>query len=97
MLMTRATGAIGLNIQWANRVILCDPWWKAEWERQSIKRAWRTGQTREVVAVKLFAKNCETENCKAKSRDNKDKFNQLVMKAIERGDDKKVAVWDKLG
>src|SRR5699024_3319191 len=37
-------GGVGLNIQAANIVILCEPQWKPSIENQAISRAYRMGQ-----------------------------------------------------
>lgn len=54
LLISRAAGGVGLNITSGNVVILSSPWWKMEWETQAIKRAHRTGQRREVVAIRML-------------------------------------------
>jgi len=42
-------GGVGLNIQSANIVILCEPQWKPSTEQQAISRVYRMGQTRDVL------------------------------------------------
>jgi len=47
-------GGVGLNIQAANIVILCEPQWKPSTEEQAISRAYRMGQSRDVVVYRLL-------------------------------------------
>ncbi len=50
-------GGVGLNIQAANIVILCEPQWKPSIEEQAISRAYRMGQSRDVVVYRLLTEN----------------------------------------
>lgn len=47
-------GGVGLNIQAANIVILCEPQWKPSIEHQAISRAYRMGQSRNVLVYRLL-------------------------------------------
>lgn len=47
-------GGVGVNIQAANVVILCEPQWKPSMEEQAISRAYRMGQSRNVVVYRLL-------------------------------------------
>lgn len=48
---------VGLNIQAANIVILCEPQWKPSTELQAIGRAYRMGQTKNVIVYRLLSEN----------------------------------------
>src|SRR5699024_2259345 len=50
-------GAVGLNIQVANSIVLCDAQWKPSTEEQAIGRAYRMGQTRNVVVYRLLTED----------------------------------------
>ena len=50
-------GGVGLNIQAANIVILCEPQWKPSIEEQAISRAYRMGQSRNVVVYRLLTED----------------------------------------
>ncbi|WP_152655623.1 SNF2-related protein [Oceanobacillus sp. CFH 90083] len=50
-------GGVGLNIQAANVVILCEPQWKPSMEEQAISRAFRMGQSRNVVVYRLLTED----------------------------------------
>lgn len=49
------SGGTGLNIQCASVVILCEPQFKPSVENQAISRAYRMGQTRNVLVYRLLA------------------------------------------
>lgn len=48
-------GGVGLNIQSASVVIICEPQWKPSTENQAISRAYRMGQARNVLVRRLLA------------------------------------------
>lgn len=50
-------GGTGLNIQAASVVILCEPQFKPSTENQAISRAYRMGQTRNVMVFRLLCEN----------------------------------------
>jgi SNF2 family DNA or RNA helicase len=53
-LISLKAGGIGLNLTEADYVYLVDPWWNPAVENQAIDRAYRIGQKRNVVAVRLI-------------------------------------------
>jgi len=50
-----------LNLTAAEYVFLLDPWWNPAVEAQAIDRAHRIGQTRQVFAYRLIAKDTVEE------------------------------------
>ncbi|MCH7231581.1 DEAD/DEAH box helicase [Glycomyces sp. L485] len=54
-------GGVGLNIQAASVVVICEPQWKPSTEQQAIARAHRMGQVRKVQVHRLLAKDCVDE------------------------------------
>jgi SNF2 family DNA or RNA helicase len=54
-------GGVGLNIQAASVVVICEPQWKPSTEQQAIARAYRMGQARKVQVHRLLAKDCVDE------------------------------------
>ena len=54
-------GGTGLNIQAASVVILCEPQFKPSMENQAISRAYRMGQTRNVLVYRLLAEDTVDE------------------------------------
>lgn len=50
-------GGVGLNIQTASVVILCEPQWKPSTENQAISRVYRMGQSRSVLVHRLLTEN----------------------------------------
>lgn len=55
-------GGVGLNIQAANIVILCEPQWKPSTESQAISRAYRMGQARKVLVYRLLTEESIDES-----------------------------------
>lgn len=53
-LISLKAGGIGLNLTEADYVYLIDPWWNPAVENQAIDRAYRIGQHRNVMAVRLI-------------------------------------------
>ena len=51
------SGGTGLNIQSASVVVICEPQFKPSIENQAISRAYRMGQTRNVIVFRLLCTN----------------------------------------
>ncbi len=60
-LISLKAGGLGLNLTAADYVYLLDPWWNPAVETQAIDRAHRIGQTRQVFACRLIAKDTVEE------------------------------------
>jgi len=56
-LISLKAGGLGLNLTAAEYVYLLDPWWNPAVEAQAIDRAHRIGQTRNVMAYRLVARD----------------------------------------
>lgn len=54
-------GGTGLNIQSASVVVITEPQWKPSIENQAISRAYRMGQTRNVLVYRLLCENTVDE------------------------------------
>ena len=57
LMMSYATGAVGLNLQFAGYVFLFDRWWNPAVEDQAINRAHRIGQKTQVIVTKFISKD----------------------------------------
>ena len=55
-------GGVGLNIQAASVVVLCEPQWKPSIETQAISRVYRMGQARSVEVFRLLAEDTVDEH-----------------------------------
>lgn len=55
------SGGTGLNIQSASVVVICEPQFKPSIENQAISRAYRMGQTRNVLVYRLLCENTVDE------------------------------------
>jgi SNF2 family DNA or RNA helicase len=60
-LISLKAGGLGLNLTAAEYVYLLDPWWNPALESQAIDRAHRIGQTRQVFAYRLVARDTVEE------------------------------------
>ncbi|HEY6329963.1 MAG TPA: SNF2-related protein [Blastocatellia bacterium] len=60
-LISLKAGGLGLNLTSAEYVFLLDPWWNPAVEAQAIDRAHRIGQTRQVFAYRLIARDTVEE------------------------------------
>ncbi len=60
-LISLKAGGLGLNLTAAEYVFLLDPWWNPAVESQAMDRAHRIGQTRNVFAYRLIARDTVEE------------------------------------
>ena len=60
-LISLKAGGLGLNLTAADYVFLLDPWWNPAVETQAIDRAHRIGQTKQVFAYRLIARDTVEE------------------------------------
>jgi hypothetical protein len=60
-LISLKAGGLGLNLTAAEYVFLLDPWWNPAVEAQAVDRAHRIGQTRQVFAYRLIARETVEE------------------------------------
>ncbi|SER90937.1 DEAD/DEAH box helicase [Salisediminibacterium halotolerans] len=73
-----AAGGIGLNIQAANTVIICEPQWKPSTEEQAISRAYRMGQAKSVNVYRLLTEDSIDENMLELLNQKSDLFDQYA-------------------
>jgi len=60
-LVSLKAGGLGLNLTAAEYVFLLDPWWNPAVEAQAVDRAHRIGQTNQVFAYRLIARDTVEE------------------------------------
>jgi SNF2 family DNA or RNA helicase len=60
-LVSLKAGGLGLNLTAAEYVFLLDPWWNPAVEAQAVDRAHRIGQTQQVFAYRLIARDTVEE------------------------------------
>lgn len=53
-LLTTKVGGLGINLVSATRIIIYDPDWNPSTDLQARERAWRIGQTKEVIIYRLL-------------------------------------------
>jgi len=71
-LISLKAGGLGLNLTAAEYVYLLDPWWNPAVESQAIDRAHRIGQTRQVFAYRIIARDTVEEKVLALQNTKRD-------------------------
>ncbi len=77
-LISLKAGGLGLNLTAAEYVFLLDPWWNPAVEAQAIDRAHRIGQTRQVFAYRLIAKETVEEKVLQLQQTKKDLADAII-------------------
>lgn len=57
LLITLTAGGVGLNLYFANHVIIMDSWWNPATEEQAIDRVYRIGQRKTVEVHRLYMRD----------------------------------------
>jgi len=77
-LISLKAGGLGLNLTAAEYVFLLDPWWNPAVEAQAIDRAHRIGQTRQVFAYRLIARDTVEEKILELQRTKRDLADAII-------------------
>jgi superfamily II DNA or RNA helicase len=77
-LISLKAGGLGLNLHAAEYVYLLDPWWNPAVEAQAIDRAHRIGQTRQVFAYRLIARDTVEQKVLELQRTKRDLADAIV-------------------
>ncbi|MBR4342747.1 MAG: DEAD/DEAH box helicase [Lachnospiraceae bacterium] len=72
------SGGTGLNIQTASVVVICEPQYKPSVESQAISRAYRMGQTRNVLVHRLLCTNTIEERIMQILYEKQEEFNTFA-------------------
>lgn len=75
------SGGTGMNIQSASVVIFCEPQYKPSIENQAVSRAYRMGQTRNVLAFRLLCQDTVDERILEIIRKKQDIFDAFADKS----------------
>lgn len=75
-------GGTGLNIQTASVVILCEPQFKPSIENQAISRAYRMGQTRNVLVYRLLCEDTVDEKIISMLEEKQKIFDAFADKSV---------------
>lgn len=76
------SGGTGLNIQSASVVIICEPQFKPSIENQAISRAYRMGQSRNVLVYRLLCLNSLDERLTELLEHKKEIFDAFADKSV---------------
>jgi superfamily II DNA or RNA helicase len=74
-------GGVGLNIQAASVVILCEPQWNPAIEEQAIARAHRMGQVRRVDVHRLLAEDSVDQQMLEITREKRKEFDEYARRS----------------
>jgi len=77
-LISLKAGGLGLNLTAAEYVYLLDPWWNPAVEAQAIDRAHRIGQTRQVFACRLIARDTVEEKVLELQKSKRDLADAII-------------------
>ncbi len=77
-LISLKAGGLGLNLTSADYVFLLDPWWNPAVETQAIDRAHRIGQSRQVFAYRLIARDTVEEKVLELQRTKRDLADAII-------------------
>ncbi|MFD2288703.1 ATP-dependent helicase [Pedobacter petrophilus] len=77
-LISLKAGGTGLNLTEADYVYLVDPWWNPAVENQAIDRAYRIGQHKNVMAVRLICPDTIEEKIMKLQASKKDLVKNLI-------------------
>lgn len=78
LMLSYATGAVGLNLQFTNYVFLFDRWWNPAIEDQAINRAHRIGQKEPVFVSRFVSPNTIEERIGQVLEDKRALFASLI-------------------
>ena len=76
--MSYATGAVGLNLQFAGYVFLYDRWWNPAVEDQAINRAHRIGCKSQVIVSKFICKDTIEERIDRVLNEKREMFRRVL-------------------
>ena len=91
-LISLKAGGLGLNLTAADYVFLLDPWWNPAVEAQAIDRSHRIGQTRQVFACRLIARDTVEEKVLALQQSKRSLADAIIngdnslLRSIDRQD-----------
>ncbi|WP_285008249.1 DEAD/DEAH box helicase [Pedobacter faecalis] len=91
-LISLKAGGVGLNLTRADYVYLVDPWWNPAVENQAIDRAYRIGQDKHVMAIRLICPDTVEEKImtmqqhKRNLADNLIRTEESIFKSLTKDD-----------
>ncbi|MFT7620702.1 MAG: SNF2 family DNA or RNA helicase [Planctomycetota bacterium] len=77
-LISLKAGGTGLNLTAADYVFMLDPWWNPAAEAQAIDRTHRIGQTRQVFAYRLIARDTIEEKIVAMQQEKRELASSIL-------------------
>lgn len=84
------SGGTGLNIQSASVVVICEPQFKPSIENQAISRAYRMGQSRNVLVYRLLCENTVEEHIFNKLKEKQAIFDAFADESVAAAESLKI-------
>lgn len=84
------SGGTGLNIQSASVVVLCEPQFKPSIENQAISRAYRMGQTRNVLVYRLLCEDTVDEKIMSTLESKQAIFDAFADKSVAAAESQEI-------
>lgn len=84
------SGGTGLNIQSASVVVLCEPQFKPSIENQAISRAYRMGQTRNVLVYRLLCEGTVDEKIMSTLESKQAIFDAFADKSVAAAESQQI-------
>ncbi len=85
LVLSLKSGGVGINLQRANHVIHYDRWWNPAVEDQATSRAFRIGQTRDVIVHKFVCGGTLEDRIDKIIAEKKTLAGQLISRTGEKG------------
>ncbi|RGP75402.1 global transactivator [Fusarium sporotrichioides] len=88
LLASLGAGGQYLNLQAANVLIRCGPWWNTLWEQRAEGSIYRYGQEKPTFVYELYDKNSKVDAYIKRRRDLMNQKNREIMEAVTHRDDR---------
>ncbi|GKU05768.1 global transactivator [Fusarium langsethiae] len=88
LLASLGAGGQYLNLQAANVLICCGPWWNASWEQRAEGSIYRYGQEKPTFVYELYDKNSKVDAYIKRRRDQVNQKNREIMETVTHRDDR---------
>lgn len=78
LLASLKCGGYGLNLTFASRVIMVEPWWNGGVERQAFSRVYRVGQKEETKMLRIYVNDTIDQRMLRLCEDKDDRIKGVI-------------------